>query len=232
MAQEKKYWSSIDVGSHSSLQRSELEWEVCENPWVLSVLSSLLEKVVASNQRFIAGSDRLHSRRKVTVFDGLRAPDISIHSYIQRIFKYANCSLSCYVAAYVYIDRFTQEQLDIPITCLNVHRLLITSVMVAAKFFDDAYYNNAYYAKVGGVTRLEMNRLELEFLFKLDFRLHVTVNTFEDYCSQLQKEVAVGGRQKVERTLKLVCSFDEVSAEEGPQKQSALPVLCTYGAVQ
>eukprot|EP00249_Psilotum_nudum_P009289 c21835_g2_i1 orf=243-716(+) len=92
MAQEKKYWSSIDVGSHSSLQRSELEWEVCENPWVLSVLSSLLEKVVASNQRFVAGSDRSLSRRKVTVFDGLRAPDISIHSYIQRIFKYANCS--------------------------------------------------------------------------------------------------------------------------------------------
>ena len=28
-------------------------------------------------------------------------------------------------------------------------RLLVTSVMLAVKFFDDVYYSNAYYAKAG-----------------------------------------------------------------------------------
>ena len=36
-------------------------------------------------------------------------------------------------------------------TSLTVHRLLITAVMLAAKLMDDKYYNNAYYAKIGGV---------------------------------------------------------------------------------
>ena len=30
----------------------------------------------------------------------------------------------------------------------NLARLLVTSVMLAVKFFDDVYYSNAYYAKV------------------------------------------------------------------------------------
>ncbi|KAG4951466.1 hypothetical protein JHK85_045333 [Glycine max] len=58
-------------------------------------------------------------------------------SYLERIFKYANCNPSCFVVAYVYLDRFTQRQPSLPINTFNVHRLLITSVMVAAKFMDD-----------------------------------------------------------------------------------------------
>jgi hypothetical protein len=38
---------------------------------------------------------------------------------------------------------------------------MINSVMLAAKFFDDQYFNNAYYAKVGGVPCNEMNLLEV-----------------------------------------------------------------------
>ena len=33
-------------------------------------------------------------------------------------------------------------------TPLNVHRLLITGILLAAKLMDDNYFNNAYYAKV------------------------------------------------------------------------------------
>ncbi|XWS76402.1 hypothetical protein CRYUN_Cryun01aG0173200 [Craigia yunnanensis] len=68
----------------------------------------------------------------------------------------------------------------------------IFNVMVAAKFIDDAFFNNAYYARVGGVSTAELNRLEMKFLFSLDFRLQVSVNTFQRYCSQLQKESSEG----------------------------------------
>lgn len=50
------------------------------------------------------------------------------------------------------------------------------------------FYNNAYYARVGGVSTSEMNKLEMKFLFSLDFRLHVTVETFGKYCSILKRE--------------------------------------------
>ncbi|KAF2325188.1 hypothetical protein GH714_025004 [Hevea brasiliensis] len=54
------------------------------------------------------------------------------------------------------------------------------------------FFNNAYYAKVGGVSTAELNRLERKFLFGIDFRLHVNVNTFGRYCSELEKETAEG----------------------------------------
>merc|ERR1711974_205017 len=57
--------------------------------------------------------------------------------------------------------------------------------MSAAKFFDDQYYNNAYYAKVGGVPCMEMNALEVEFLFKTNFTLFVTTETYVQYYNEL-----------------------------------------------
>ncbi|CAI5943929.1 unnamed protein product [Closterium sp. NIES-64] len=110
-------------------------------------------------------------------------------SYLERIFKYANCSPACFVVAYAYIDRILQEHDDMVITSLNVHRLLITCIMVAAKFLDDSYFNNAYYAKVGGVTTAEMNRLEMELLFRMDFRLNITTDVFYAYCKRLEAEI-------------------------------------------
>lgn len=71
------------------------------------------------------------------------------------------------------------------LTELNVHRVVITAILLAAKFFDDAYYNNAYYSKVGGVLVSEMNGLEVDFLFRINFSLHVTPELFEKYKAEL-----------------------------------------------
>ena len=53
-----------------------------------------------------------------------------------------------------------------------------------------------------------MNALELDFLFRLNFRLHVTVSVFESYCSHLEREVALGGGYHLEKTLKSICALD------------------------
>ncbi|GBG88060.1 hypothetical protein CBR_g46429 [Chara braunii] len=181
------------------------ESSMVERPRVLSVLATLLERLVARNERHVMTTATTPyaspCRGKLTVFHGLRAPSITIDKYLERIFKYANCSPACFVVAYVYIDRLIQRQPELPITSLNVHRLLVTAVMVAAKFLDDVYFNNGYYAKVGGVTTAEMNRLELEFLFRLDFRLHVTTGVFEHYSSHLEKELILSGGHKMDRPL-------------------------------
>eukprot|EP00271_Cylindrocystis_brebissonii_P016282 TRINITY_DN3965_c0_g1_i3.p1 TRINITY_DN3965_c0_g1~~TRINITY_DN3965_c0_g1_i3.p1 ORF type:complete len:338 (-),score=42.16 TRINITY_DN3965_c0_g1_i3:669-1682(-) len=147
-------------------------------PDVLSVLSSLLEKAVLHNESRLSGS-----RGKLTVFHGERAPSISLWDYLARIFKYANCTPTCFMAAYLYLNRLVVRNPDYVITSQNVHRILITAVMVAAKFLDDSYFNNAFYAKVGGVTTAEMNRLELEFLFKISFDLHISTSVFNELFS-------------------------------------------------
>ena len=68
----------------------------------------------------------------------------------------------------------------------------MTSVLLAAKFFDDAYYNNAYYAKVGGVLVHEMNGLEVDFLFRINFSLHATPDEFTKYRNELLSHANLG----------------------------------------
>lgn len=101
-----------------------------------------------------------------------------------RIYKYSCCSNECFILALIYIDRLIQRN-NFLLTELNVHRVVITAILLAAKFFDDAYYNNAYYSKVGGVLVSEMNGLEVDFLFRINFSLHVQPDVFEKYKAEL-----------------------------------------------
>eukprot|EP00475_Leptophrys_vorax_P021246 TRINITY_DN28965_c0_g1_i3.p1 TRINITY_DN28965_c0_g1~~TRINITY_DN28965_c0_g1_i3.p1 ORF type:complete len:137 (-),score=10.96 TRINITY_DN28965_c0_g1_i3:41-451(-) len=105
-----------------------------EKPRILAVLASIFDQVVAHNE----ADPVVNASRKLTVFHGLRAPNIDIDKYLERIFKYANCSPACFVVAYIYTERMLARDDDMAITSLNVHRLLITTVMLAAKFLDDS----------------------------------------------------------------------------------------------
>lgn len=46
--------------------------------------------------------------------------------------------------------------------------------MLAAKFADDFYYKNEYYAKIGGIPKAEINALEVEFTKSIDFNFNVS----------------------------------------------------------
>lgn len=116
-------------------------------------------------------------------------PNSSIH-------KYASCSKECFILALIYIDRLIQKN-NFLLTELNVHRVVITAILLAAKFFDDAYYNNAYYAKVGGVLVEEINNLEVQFLFKIDFSLRVLPEVFEKYNAELISHSNAMGLERI-----------------------------------
>lgn len=42
----------------------------------------------------------------------------------------------------------------------NAHRLLISAIVVSAKFFDDFYFKNSFYAKLGGISLELINHME------------------------------------------------------------------------
>ncbi|KAI8879726.1 hypothetical protein K501DRAFT_192961 [Backusella circina FSU 941] len=69
----------------------------------------------------------------------------------------------------------------------NIHRLVISGVMVASKFFSDVFYTNTRYAKVGGLPVSELNSLEIEFLKLNSFNLTVPICELQRYGDQLLK---------------------------------------------
>lgn len=108
--------------------------EDSNTPLVISVLSSLIERTLARNERI---SRSYGGYGKTRVFDCREIPDMTIQSYLERIFRYTKAGPSVYVVAYVYIDRFCQNNQGFRISLTNVHRLLITTIMVASKYVED-----------------------------------------------------------------------------------------------
>ncbi|KAK6282085.1 hypothetical protein POUND7_015910 [Theobroma cacao] len=212
----------------NQIRKSDPTQAETTTPRVLTIISSVLEKLVDRNDKLVevlseqldglnchGSSGRLG--KSLHAFHGVRAPNISIPKYLERIYKYTNCSPSCFVVGYVYIDRLAHKHPDSLVISLNVHRLLVTSVMVASKMLDDVHYNNAVYARVGGVTNAELNRLELELLFLLDFGVTVSSRVFENYCLHLEKEMLTdGAEQQIERGRSPVAMDDvtEISVED------------------
>ncbi|TKY63653.1 Cyclin-U2-2 protein [Spatholobus suberectus] len=177
--------------------------EDSNTPLVINVLASLIERSMARTQRIVKNcSNALSKAISTNIFDCREIPDMTIQSYLERIFRYTRAGPSVYVVAYVYIDRFCHNNPGFRINARNVHRLLITTIMVASKYVEDMNFRNSYFARVGGLTTNELNELELEFLFLMGFKLHVNVSVFESYCSHLEREVSIGGGYHIERTLR------------------------------
>lgn len=89
--------------------------------------------------------------------------------------------------ALIYAERLLQRQPNMSICRSNVERLMLVSVMVASKILDDMYCRNVYYACAGGLENKELNALEVQFCFLMDFDLNVNPAEFATYCSTLSR---------------------------------------------
>ncbi|KAK9722990.1 cyclin-like protein interacting with PHO85 [Basidiobolus ranarum] len=123
-----------------------------------------------------------------TSFHARTVPTIEIHSYLARILRYCPCPNECFISLLVYFDRMAKassQQGPLAINSYNIHRLLITGIMISTKFFSDVFYTNSRYGKVGGLPIHELNHLEMEFLDMNDFYLNVSIEELQLYANQL-----------------------------------------------
>eukprot|EP01063_Lacrimia_lanifica_P023138 TRINITY_DN3062_c0_g3_i1.p2 TRINITY_DN3062_c0_g3~~TRINITY_DN3062_c0_g3_i1.p2 ORF type:complete len:108 (+),score=31.83 TRINITY_DN3062_c0_g3_i1:379-702(+) len=82
--------------------------------------------------------------------------------------------------AVAIIDKLSQKT-GLLLTSLNVHRVVLVALAVAAKVRDDVYYSNKYYASVGGVSTRELNRLETALLTDCDWEVFVGEPQYKAY---------------------------------------------------
>lgn len=170
--------------SNNDLSQNNAKWNSDLTQEASSVGQSFLPALVT----VLAGlASSPNGPQRETRFHSIRVPSLSLHQYVARIAKYFQCSNNCFVVCIVYISRVLRLNPDFKICKLNIHRLLLTSIMMAVKFVDDVYYSNAYYARVGGVPTKEMNALEAEFLHLIQWRLHVCPGELDLYQHQVYK---------------------------------------------
>ncbi|KAJ3052523.1 hypothetical protein HK097_006125 [Rhizophlyctis rosea] len=125
----------------------------------------------------------------LTRFHSRAPPAISISDYLRRIVKYASVENVCLLILLIYIDRMCERNRGFTISSLTVHRFVIVGVCCASKALCDSYLTNTMYAKVGGISTKELNILEIEFLFLIDWNLAANVETLQNYYVNLVKQV-------------------------------------------
>ncbi len=109
-----------------------------------------------------------------SIFNSSSPPTITLVDFLRRLNKYTQFSAECLVISIIYIDRYNMSQPDFSLNRLNVHKMLLTSVLLAAKLQDDFYYDNKSFEFAGGVNTLLLHQLELELFSKLDYNLYVS----------------------------------------------------------
>ena len=119
---------------------------------------------------------------------------LSPFSLTPRIKKYFQCSYECFVCSLAYIDLMIQNP-HFVLNAYSIHRTILTtyfqqpqlifSLVEAAKFYDDSFFNNELYARIGGVPVDEMNSLELEFVFLINFSLLITPEVYQKFYNEL-----------------------------------------------
>lgn len=159
---------------------------------IAAALASVLLHL-ASSEQAPRGPTRFHSNY---------APSLGIGEYLARISKYFGCSESCYVLGLVYIDRILMMHPSFGVGPRSIHRLVCTSVMVAAKFIDDEYLTNSYYSKVGGLKLQELNCLEANFLQLLRWRLQVDPEEYDEYLALLRGHAHASENGQASRLLR------------------------------
>lgn len=66
-----------------------------------------------------------------------------------------------------------ERRSEVRLSSVNVHRLLLASLLVSAKYFDDHHLSNSIFGQIGGVPVTELCALESRFLALVQFRLFV-----------------------------------------------------------
>jgi len=178
------------------------------------IIANLLTRVASKN------TETSRSSNISSPFDFQIPPDISIVRYLERIVKYTPCSKECFFVALIFLDRIIEND-SLRVSERNVHRLLITSIMISAKLLDDYTFNNGYYSKVGGLTIYELNALEIRFLELLRYNLSVSADAVQSYRLEIDRQYvaeANGTEFELEPNAPLSSSSEDEDANESPSE--------------
>lgn len=156
-----------------------LQYETCDTRDLVLLISNMLLELIRFNDEIPLKDGKL------TRFHSRAPPGIGVKDYLQRLTTHATLSPPILLSMVYYIDRLCALYPAFTISSLTVHRFLITSATVASKGLSDSFWTNNTYAKVGGVSLKELALLELEFLWRVEWKIVPKPEVLVDYYRSL-----------------------------------------------
>lgn len=153
---------------------------------LVKAITNILKEIVNENNEYSSLSPDISSESHIkSVFDAKKIPSISLSAYIDRILKYSKAEEATLISALIYIDLLCEDS-KFTLSNLNIHRVVLTAIVLAVKYNEDEYFSNSFYAKVGGILNEELNSLEYEFLVICNFSIAIKQEKFSKYYSYLR----------------------------------------------
>ncbi|MCJ1276060.1 hypothetical protein MMC21_003865 [Puttea exsequens] len=166
-------------GAKPAMKYMPVQYETCDVKDLVSLISNMLLELIRFNDEIPLKDGRL------TRFHSRAPPGIGVKDYLQRLTTHATLSPPILLSMVYYIDRLCALYPAFTISSLTVHRFLITAATVASKGLSDSFWTNNTYARVGGVSLKELALLELEFLWRVEWRIVPKPEVLVDYYRSL-----------------------------------------------
>jgi hypothetical protein len=155
---------------------------------IVSAACQLLESIIV-NCPVVTVSKSAYG----AIYHSVSVPDISATQYLtshllaRGLMRKEHLADTTVLHAMLLIDRLMRMQSHngFHLCKSNVHRVLLSVLLLSAKLLDDETYNNEWWASVGGVTNAHLNELEWYTLSSMDFRLSVTADELDGVRAKL-----------------------------------------------
>ena len=146
----------------------------------LKIISDLLTGICLENKQ-------KKNSNIINFFLTKKIPSISIYDFLERLVKYSKIEKSTLVLIFIYIDQLCDMN-NVDLTFYNIHKLILSSLVIAAKYNEDKYLSNQFFAKIGGITKKEIDILEYQFLTLINFSLYINDEIYHKYDDFIKNE--------------------------------------------
>ena len=140
------------------------------------IISEILTEISSQNSEVEFNPDDPFSRQNPS--------KVTLQYFFGRIRRYSQIEKSTLIIILIYIDRVCITS-GIILNPHNIHRIILGCLILAIKYNEDVYYNNEYYAKIGGVPLDEINTLEYKSFELIDQNLFISDDIFEKYLAYI-----------------------------------------------
>ncbi|EGF84129.1 hypothetical protein BATDEDRAFT_85420 [Batrachochytrium dendrobatidis JAM81] len=114
--------------------------------------------------------------------------NVELDQFIKVIISRTRLSSSTLVTAFLYLERLKTCHPKCKGSPGSAHRLILSAIMLAAKFlYDDTFDNTAWATVSSGIFSLEqVNHMEMEMLYFLDYNMYVSLEMWNAFYTRLE----------------------------------------------
>ena len=156
--------------------------KLSDNPEIQKALITMADLLTDICEE--SSKDKDTNNKLIKPFISKKIPSISIEKYLERLISHTKMEISTLILILIYIDKICKNN-KFRLNYFNIHKLIVTSMLISIKYNEDDFFSNSFYAKVGGVSIRELNNLEYEFLSLIDFDLYVDDDLYSKYSNYI-----------------------------------------------